>query len=64
MRRTIIQKIHYNLGICKNSHHHIKRAENSLQGLAFNFIDFDNNQIFKDKNKLEIVNHLMDNVTK
>ena len=31
--------------ICKESHYHDERAKNSLQALAFNLIDFDNNQV-------------------
>ena len=40
--------------ICKESHYHVKRAKNTLRALAFNVIDFDNNQVYKDKKKLEI----------
>ena len=31
--------------ICKESHYHIERAKNSLRALAFNLVDFDNNQV-------------------
>ena len=41
--------------ICKESHYHVKRAKNTLRALAFNLIDFDNNQVYKDKKKLEII---------
>ena len=44
--------------ICKESHYHVERANNSLQALAFNLIDFDNNQVYKDKKKLEIIKNL------
>ena len=44
--------------ICKESHYHVERAKNSLQALAFNLIDFDNNQVYKDKKKLEIIKNL------
>ena len=44
--------------ICKESHYHDERAKNSLQALAFNLIDFDNKQVYKDKRKLEIIKNL------
>ena len=44
--------------ICKELHYHVERAKNSLQALAFNLIDFDNNQVYKDKKKLEIIKNL------
>ena len=44
--------------ICKESHYHVERAKNSLQALAFNLINFDNNQVYKDKKKLEIIKNL------
>ena len=44
--------------ICKESHYHVERAKNSLRALAFNLIDFDNNQVYKDKKKLEIIKNL------
>ena len=49
--------------ICKNniskeSHYQVERAKNSIRTLAFNLIDFDNNQVYKDKKKLEIIKNL------
>ena len=49
--------------ICKNniskkSHYQVERAKNSIRALAFNLIDFDNNQVYKDKKKLEIIKNL------
>ena len=44
--------------ICKESHYHIERAKNSLQASAFNLIGFGNNQVYKDKRKLEIIKNL------
>ena len=44
--------------ICKELHYHVERAKNSLQALAFNLIDFDNKQVYKDKRKLEIIKNL------
>ena len=44
--------------ICKESQYHVERAKNSVQVLAFNLIDFDNNQVYKDKKKLEIIKNL------
>ena len=44
--------------ICKESHYHVERAKNSLRALAFNLIDFDNNQVYKDKKKPEIIKNL------
>ena len=44
--------------ICKELHYHVERAKNSLEALAFNLIDFDNNQVYKDKKKLEIIKNL------
>ena len=44
--------------ICKESHYNVERAKNSLKPLAFNLIDFDNNQVYKDKTKLEIIKNL------
>ena len=41
--------------LCKDTHAHIERSKNSLRALAFNLIDLHNNQIFKDKNKLNII---------
>ena len=36
----------------------MERAKNSLRALAFNLIDLDNNQIFKDKKKINIIKNL------
>ena len=44
--------------ICKESQYHAERAKNSVQVLAFNLTDFDNNQVYKDKKKLEIIKNL------
>ena len=44
--------------ICKESHYHVERAKNSLQASAFNLIGFGNNQVYKDKRKLEIIKNL------
>ena len=44
--------------ICKESHYHVERAKNSLESLAFNLIDFGNNQVYKDKRRLEIIKNL------
>ena len=44
--------------ICKESQYHVERAKNSVQVLAFNLTDFDNNQVYKDKKKLEIIKNL------
>ena len=44
--------------ICKESHYNVERAKNSLKPLAFNLIDFDNKQVYKDKTKLEIIKNL------
>ena len=38
---------------CKETHAHIERAKNLLRALAFNLVDLDNNQIFKDKEKMK-----------
>ena len=43
---------------CKESHYHVERAKNSLRAIAFNLIDFDNNQVYKDKKKLEIIKNI------
>ena len=40
------------------SHYHVERKKISLQALAFNIIYFDNNQVYKDKRKLEIIKNL------
>ena len=44
--------------ICKESHYHVEGAKNSLRALAFNLINFDNNQVGKGKKKLEIIKNL------
>ena len=44
--------------ICKETHSHTERVKNSLRALAFNLIDLDNNQIFKDKKKINIIKNL------
>ena len=44
--------------ISKETHVHIERAKNSLRALAFNLTDLHNNQIFKDKNKINIIKNL------
>ena len=44
--------------IWKETHYHVERAKNSLPALAFNLIDFDNNQVYKDKKKLKIIKNL------
>ena len=44
--------------LCKETDSHMKRAKNSLGALAFNLIDLDNNQIFKDKKKINIIKNL------
>ena len=44
--------------LCKERHSHMERAKNSLRALAFNLIDLDNNQIFKDKKKINIIKNL------
>ena len=44
--------------ICKESHYCVERANNSLWALAFNLIDVDNNQVYIDKKKLEIMKNL------
>ena len=44
--------------ICMESHYHVERKKISLQALAFNLIYFDNNQVYKDKRKLEIIKNL------
>ena len=36
----------------------MERAKNSLRALACNLIDIDNNQIFKDKKKINIIKKL------
>ena len=36
----------------------MEKAKNSLRALAFNLIDLDNNQIFKDKKKVNIIKNL------
>ena len=36
----------------------MERAKNSLRALAFNLIDLDNNQTFKDKKKKNIIKNL------
>ena len=44
--------------ICKESRYCVERANNSLWALAFNLIDVDNNQVYKDKKKLEFIKNL------
>ena len=44
--------------ICKESRYCVERANNSLRALAFNLIDVDNNQVYKDKKKLEFIKNL------
>ena len=44
--------------ICKESHDHVETAKNSLRALGFNLIDVDNNQVYKNKKKLEIIKNL------
>ena len=36
----------------------MERGKNSLRSLAFNLIDLDNNQIAKDKNKMNIIKNI------
>ena len=36
----------------------MEKAENSLRALAFNLIDLGNNQIFKDKQKINVIKNL------
>ena len=44
--------------IGKESHYHVETAKNSLRALAFNLIGFDNNQVYKDEKKVEIIKNL------
>ena len=44
--------------LCKETNSHVERAKNSLRALACNLIDIDNNQIFKDKKKINIIKKL------
>ena len=44
--------------ICKKSQNHVERAKNSFRALAFNLIDFDNNQIYNKKRKQKIIKNL------
>ena len=44
--------------IGKESYYHVEKAKNSPRALAFNLIGFDNNQVYKDEKKLEIIKNL------
>ena len=49
--------------LLKENYHSINRAKNCLRALSFNVIDLDKQNIFKDKNKLQVINNLCkDNV--
>ena len=41
--------------ICKETQNHRKRAKNSLRALPSSLIDLGNYQVFKDKEKLEVI---------
>ena len=44
--------------LLKSDYHSLNRAKNCLRALAFNLIDLDNHQVFKDKKKLRIIREL------
>ena len=42
----------------KENYHSINRAKNSPRAIAFNLINLDNQKVFKDKRKLQIIKEL------
>ena len=44
--------------LLKGNYHSINRAKNCLRALNFNLIDLDNQKVFKDKRKVQVINEL------
>ena len=48
--------------LCKQGNHFMRQAKNSIRAMAFNLINIDDHQIYKDQKKIKIIRNLREKV--